>query len=105
MARRLTSETAERFLSDVEHEKSFFINEGPALRNIIQLHDALSSISDKQFYFHRNNNKNDFYNWIKNVIGDSRLANDVARAKTRQTIIKRIKKRIELLGALKAKNA
>ncbi|MCK5282351.1 MAG: hypothetical protein KAK00_02995 [Nanoarchaeota archaeon] len=104
MTKKLNWEAAERLLSDTAPEKSFFVFNGPVLKNVDELYHALSEMSDEQFSYHRNNNgKNDFYAWVIDVIGDMRLANEIGRSKTRQTTIKRVKKRIDLLKGVQGK--
>ena len=97
MAKKLTAEIAEKFLSNVPTEKGFYFGEGFVVGSIEGLYNALDELSDEQFACHRNKEKNDFYNWIVDVIGDVRLANEIARTKTKNTLMKRIKQRMDSL--------
>ncbi|MBR9699499.1 hypothetical protein GOV09_03535 [Candidatus Woesearchaeota archaeon] len=97
MAPRLTPEYAEHLLATAPSDKNFHIFNGPMVHCIEELHQALRQISEEQFKHHKNNSKNDFYNWILLVVGDIKLANDIARAKTKQTMLKRIDERISYL--------
>ena len=100
MAKKLTKEAAQKFLSDVALDKYFYIYNGPIVKNIIELADVLDNITDEQFRYHRNNGKNDFYSWVKLVVLDNRLANEVARAKTLKTMQKKVKQRIDYLKSI-----
>jgi len=40
---------------------------------------------------------NDFTNWINDVIGDKKLANDLKKANTKKSTIEKLKKRIQSL--------
>jgi hypothetical protein len=93
----LTKELAVQYLSSVDSAKKFHLYQGASLSNIEDLFLALQSISDQQFLHHRNEQKNDFYNWVLHVITDSKLANDIARAKTQKTMAKKIGERVTFL--------
>lgn len=101
MAKKLTLSVIERFLGDVASDKYFFVYNGPVLKSIEELHTALGNMTEEQFLYHRNNEKNDFYNWVISVIGDIRLANEIGRAKTKETTIKKIKDRLDFLKKIK----
>ena len=100
MARKLTSERAQKLLREVEKEREFHSYSGNRIRSVEDLHDILIKMDEREFMFHRNNSKNDFYNWVKNVVEDIKLANDIARAKTKQTTVKRVDERIRILKEL-----
>ena len=51
------------------NDKLFWVHEGPALKNLVDLRDLLRSLRDETFKFHVNELKNDFSNWIRRVIG------------------------------------
>ena len=67
---------------NAENELCFWINNGPILRNLKDLKNALKKISEETFKYHVNKEKNDFANWVKNVLGDKILANKLAKIKT-----------------------
>ncbi len=100
MAKKLSTDNISKLLGDASPEKSFFVNCGPTIKNISELQAALNSMSNEQYLYHRNNTKNDFYNWVLQVIGDSRLANDLARAKTKETAAKKVKERLDYLQSM-----
>lgn len=64
---------------NVPEEKVFWVNDGRKIRNVIELAEALDNMKEKTFKLHVNKNKNDFSEWIRNVIGNEKLANEVAR--------------------------
>ena len=57
----------------------------------------LKSISPEQFSHHVNEEKNDFANWVSEVIGDQALARNLARAKTPKTVAKKVSQRVSYL--------
>ena len=42
--------------------------------NMKELENALKTMSYETFSYHANEEKNDFYNWIKDTVGDEELA-------------------------------
>ncbi len=97
MVRKLTSQVAQQLLADVDERVSFYVSDEITIRNLSELYDVLVSMSDEQFAHYRNNEKNDFYQWVYNIINDKMLANELARAKSKQTTLKRIKARVAFL--------
>ncbi len=64
---------------DVPEEKTFWLDGGGAIKNLCQLAEALDTMKEKTFKFHVNKNKNDFSEWIRQVIEEEKLADEVAR--------------------------
>ncbi len=58
---------AERRLADVLDQYVFWCHDGRVLRNLRELKDALEMMSDENYAYHANKDKNDFSNWIKEV--------------------------------------
>jgi hypothetical protein len=94
---RLNKEQAKRALSNVAPEKSFWVNNGPVLRNIEELSKAIAGMPKETFKHHVNTEKNDFAAWIREVVGDDTLANALKKVKTKQTAIKKLKQRLATL--------
>ncbi len=66
-----------------EHER-FMVIDGSGLASIKELAKALDSMSDDAFYYHVNEGKNDFANWVEHVFGEKQLAEKLFDAKTRE---------------------
>jgi len=98
---KLVSASAKKYLEDVPMNKSFYVYKGPTLRNMEQLGQALDKMSDEQFNHHRNDSKNDFYNWVTQVIGDQKLGEELQKAKTKAATAKKVKDRVMALKATK----
>ena len=92
-----TKDEARKYLSDVASEQCFWINNGPILKNLEELANALPEISDDTFQHHVNNEKNDFSNWVRDVIGDENLANDLLSSKSRYSALNKIRNRLNSL--------
>ncbi|HEX55242.1 MAG: hypothetical protein DRO90_00135 [Candidatus Altiarchaeales archaeon] len=94
---KISKADAERFLQDVPAEKCFWANNGWIIRNLRELPIALENMSDETFFYHCNKEKNDFYNWIKDVIGYEELAERIKNVKTKKSMMNRVKKAIREL--------
>jgi len=79
---KISKEEAQRRLGDVPDEYAFLCHDGRRLRNLVQLRDALATMSDDVFAYHSNKEKKDFSNWVRDVIKDARLARQLREAGT-----------------------
>jgi hypothetical protein len=70
-------------LSRVPGAKVFRCNDGKDFRNLEELSVALSNMTEQTFSHHVTEHRNDFSNWIKDVIGDSTLAKNLTKATDR----------------------
>ena len=76
----------------MDESKLFYVCDGQVLRNLGDLKGSLENdMSDDVFKYHCNVEKNDFMNWIMDVVGDKKLAKSVARVKTKRGMIKKLK--------------
>lgn len=98
MARILRSD-AERLLAHVPGERVFWCHDGGVLKDMQELGNALSAMSDDTFGYHANDCRNDFSIWVRDVIGDGKLARDMERSKTRQQAAKHAAERLAFLSA------
>lgn len=96
-----TSEEAIKFLGDAAPEQCFWVNNGPILKNLEELANALQSMSDETYRYHANKEKNDFSKWVSDVIGNKKLANDLLSSKSRGSALKKVRGGLE---SLKRKN-
>ena len=95
---RTTKQDTRRLLADVPEQYAFRCHNGNILRNARDLRDALLDMSDNTFTFHSNSEKRDFIIWVRDVIGDLRLARDLARSTSRLQAAKRTADRVALLS-------
>jgi hypothetical protein len=59
---------------DISPEKYFVLCNGTTIKDIHELAHVIESISDDEFRFHVNAEKNDFSNWIRDVFAQEALA-------------------------------
>ena len=72
-----------KVLGEAPEERHFVVADGRKLKNIIELADALETMSEEIFRHHVNEFKNDFSSWVKDVFYDHSLADDISRGKNR----------------------
>ena len=90
MKKRTISADAKRYLSKVPERVSFWLCTGAQLRSLKELSKVLQEISDDVFRYHVNRDKNDFENWIRDVIHHKELAREISRIKTKETLSRKI---------------
>ncbi len=82
-------------LIDAPPDKCFWVNGGLVLKNLRELHDALTqSISEEQFAHHVSGDRNDFARWVEEVLGDATCAKALRRARTRQGALQALAARL-----------
>lgn len=91
----MAKKTEKLELVQADENSSFWVNNGPILKNIKDLTDALKNISEEQFAYHANAEKNDFAAWAKNVLKDDVLARSLAKSKTLKAAIKAVENRLK----------
>ena len=93
----VTKDEAKRYLYNVAPEQCFWVNNGPILKNLEDLATVLPEMNDEAFQHHVNKEKNDFSNWINNVIGDKKLANNLLSTKNKNSAFKKVMNRLNSL--------
>lgn len=94
---KISKEEANRRLGDVPDEKRFWCRDGKLLKNLGELEKALNDMSDDTFHYHSSEGRDDFSNWIRDLVGDNKLANDLSKAKSRIQASKAVTQRISFL--------
>ncbi len=69
-------------LENAKPENCFYCIDGSVLRNILELEQKLRTISNRVFYHHASQSRNDFRNWVRDVFHEHNLANELLKAKT-----------------------
>ncbi len=88
---------AQKFLTIVPEEYVFKCHDGRVLENMKELGDALATMADETFAYHSNSEKKDFSNWVRDVIGDERLAMDLEMCLDRVQAARIVAGRIDVL--------
>jgi len=80
---KVTKSVAEKRLADVSQDKQFWCQDGRGLKSLQELESALREMGEDTFRHHSSEARNDFSNWVRDVIGDEKLARDLSKSKTK----------------------
>jgi alpha-amylase len=86
-----------KWLNDVPGDKVFWVKDGTAIRNIVELSALFRTIPDAMYKHHVTDEKNDFANWVKIVVGDEVLATNMEKCKKKVMAAKMVEERIKYL--------
>lgn len=90
----MDKETAQLILSNVENNERFFCVNGEIFSSLDELQKSLKTMDENSFFYHVNNDRNDFANWIENIFGDKVFAEKLNLIKDKKEFLKKIKARI-----------
>jgi hypothetical protein len=86
----------EKLLVKVPAQYVFYCHDGSIFADLRELAGGLKAMSDETFGHHSNLQKQDFSNWVRDVIGDEELADDLAKASNRLQAAEYVVARIAL---------
>ncbi|MBN1503217.1 hypothetical protein JW930_06780 [Candidatus Woesearchaeota archaeon] len=78
--RKKSKKSSSKKIINARPENYFILITGVPLKNIKELVNALENMNDWVFRHHVNSARNDFYTWIKEVLRESTLAQDISTA-------------------------
>ncbi len=97
MAETLKQE-ARRLLANVPEEYVFRCCTGHILHNMKELKEELETMPNESYAFHLNMEKNDFFNWVRDIIKDERLARDLQKSPNQAQAAKLVANRLSTLS-------
>ena len=100
---RLNEKLAKKILGDVEEGSRFFCNKGKVFSNLEDLKKDLKDMDDEVFLHHVKEERNDFSSWIRECIGDIRLADSLIGL-DKKSALKKIEARITYVEKYLEKN-
>lgn len=80
---KITKQQVLKLLDNVPGQYTFYCCNGHRIWSMRDLLNELFSMNDDAFSYHFNKEKNDFRSWVRDVIGDEKLARDLDKAKNR----------------------
>lgn len=92
-----SKQEAKRLLADAPAEKVFWCHDGCVVHNLKELGHALNTMTDETYAFHANTEKNDFTNWVRDVIKDESLARYLQKAPNQAQAAKMVNTRVAIL--------
>jgi purine-binding chemotaxis protein CheW len=81
-------------LKDVDESFHFKTHEGNKIKNVHELLDYVKSFDESVFQSFVNEERNDFYEWIKNAVKDNDLAEKIKLVKSKNDVTKEIMHKI-----------
>ena len=69
-------------LAQAPAHQEFWVNRGPMLRNLRELANFLEVVDVERFNYHTKNGRNDFANWVRDILHDADTAEAIKKAKT-----------------------
>jgi hypothetical protein len=94
---RVTQSVARQRLGDVAEDEQFWCQNGQVFKNLRDMEIAFDQMGDDTFRYHASEAKNDFSNWVRDVIGDEKLARDLQKSANHAQAGKAIASRIAWL--------
>ncbi len=85
-------------LSNVNPENAFWCVDGRIFSNLEDLGRGMEKMLLKTYKYHVNLEKNDFANWVEEIIGDKTLSSGLKKAKDKKSAVTLIKKRVKSLS-------
>ena len=73
--------------TEAPHDKYFWVHNGPIVKNLKELMEALHHMSDRQYEYHTGPRGNDFARWVNDVLEERVLAKKVTKAEGREKLI------------------
>ncbi|HII17445.1 TPA: hypothetical protein HA361_06030 [Candidatus Woesearchaeota archaeon] len=70
-------------MADLPHNLCFHAIDGSVISSLHHLAESLEWMSDDTYYYHVNEHKNDFANWVEHVHSNAALASDIRRRDSR----------------------
>jgi len=97
---KLSSGDVRIALSDVEPKYYFRAKDGTAVKNLIELAEAIERMDQSTFDHHVSDGRNDFASWVNDIIGDSELSKQIKPLKNKEKIIEKIEDRVNQIRRL-----
>lgn len=94
---KILKQDAQEMLGNVPNENVFRCCDGRIMTNMLELGVALDNMSDDIFAYHVNQSKNDFTNWVRDIIKDEKLASDLLKATSRKQACNKVAERLVVL--------
>ncbi len=92
-----SKQDAMRALSDVNPDNNFWACDGSVLKNLDELLNFVKNTQDNVYGYHVNEERNDFSNWIRDIMGDVKLAGDLSKTKAKEESVKILNERVKWL--------
>jgi len=94
----ITKELADQYLRDISPTwRAFWFHMHLYVKNLEEFCDGLRVIGDNIYEYHEKGHKHDMARWVREVVGDGMLADEMEKVKTREEAIRVVCDRVEAL--------
>lgn len=83
-----------RVKKKISEDKRFVLSNGQVIGSLKELALELDKMGDNVFYYHVNDERNDFSNWLKDVLKEMELAEHLMNAKEKHDFQMKLLKHI-----------
>lgn len=98
MMSKATTIEAKKYLAEVNPEwTAFWCHKGPVVRSMAEMSAVLQKMPEVTYAYHVNGTKNDLSDWIREVLTDKDLADQVVKAKNLKAVAAAFAKRVREL--------
>ncbi len=94
---KMERSVAQAMLGTVTEDKRFWCHNGQVYQNLEDLQVALAEMDEDAYRYHVNESKSDFSVWVRDVIGDHKLAHDLEKSATPALAARRVTERVAFL--------
>ena len=94
---KANAKPAKKRLAKVPDQYVFYCCDGSVYRDMAELAAGLAAMNDETFAYHSNRERQDFCNWVRDIIEDIELAEDLAMAASRERAATCVAERIAWL--------
>jgi hypothetical protein len=84
-------------LRQVPDDQALWLCNNATVQSMVELSEMLEYLDDATFRYHVQRSQNDFAQWIRHIVGDRDLAREIARVKTKETLARKVDKRLRVL--------
>ena len=90
----------------IKEENYFYVHNGSVLKSKEDLLGCLRNIDEESFDHHVNSEKNDFANWVRDILKDEKLSKKLAQSRSVDEMVSSIEETIQLKrGKIKGRKA
>lgn len=78
----------------IEPPHFFYVNGGKVIKNLKEFAFMIEKLSEEEYRHHVTPQRNDFSSWIRDVIGDAKLAMEISNANDKRDVQIAVLKRL-----------
>lgn len=84
----------QNFKESVPKDKSFYFCNGKSARSLVEFLNILESLTTEEFKHHVNKERHDFANWIRNAVGNKKIADHIEKTENKEKMVKKLKNKL-----------